>query len=99
MRALDTREPLEARQVWMELELRETWHVDGQAPSCMGSPQYYILHNGQVRETDFPAWAAWAYTHLPDRVIRDTSVENVGVDTVFLAFDQGYIGEGSSSFV
>ncbi len=91
---LDGKVRRDARQVWMELELRETWHVDGQAASCMGSLRYYILHNGKVREADFPAWAAWAHTHLPDRLIRHTRVENLSVDTVFLAFDQGCRGDG-----
>ncbi len=94
MGTLDSSEQLEARQVWMELDLRETWHVDGQAASCVGDPRYYILQNGQVRETDFAAWAAWAYTRLREGVIRHTLIEHVNVYTVFLAFDQGYIGDG-----
>ena len=94
MGALNTRERLEARQMWLELGLRETWQVEGPSITSLGSPRYYVLHNGIVREADFPAWAAWAYTRLPDRLIRHTAVENVSVDTVFLAFDQGCIGDG-----
>jgi hypothetical protein len=95
MGALNTRERLEARQAWLELGLRETWQVEGQSIGSLGSPRYYILQDGKVREADFPAWAAWAYTRLPDRLIRHTVIENnVSVDTVFLAFNQGCIGDG-----
>jgi hypothetical protein len=93
MRTLDTSEQLDARQVWMELQLRESWHDDAQAASCARTPRYYILQNGQVRETDFAAWAAWAYIRLPDRRIRHTLIGQVHVETWFLAFDQGYIGD------
>jgi hypothetical protein len=87
MRTLDTSEQLDARQVWMELQLRESWHDDAQAASCVRTPRYYILQNGQVRETDFAAWAAWAYIRLPDRRIRHTLIGQVHVETWFLAFD------------
>jgi hypothetical protein len=93
MRTFDSSEQLDARQLWMELDLRETWQDDPHAASCLRTPRYYILQNEQVRETDFAVWAAWAYTRLRDRVIRHTLIEEVHVETFFLAFDQGYIGD------
>ena len=87
MGALNTRDRLEARQMWLELGLRETWQVEGPSIGYVGSPGYYVLHNGKVREADCPAWAAWAYTGLPDHLIRHTVIENANLDTVFFAFD------------
>lgn len=96
MRVLDSREQREAAQVWMELELRETWQRQVQSVYCMGASRYYILHQGKVLETDFPTWAAWVYTHQAERLVCATHVETVEVNTVFLAFDQGYVGDSPS---
>jgi hypothetical protein len=93
---MDTGEQREAAQVWMELELRETWRRQVQSAGCMGASRYYILHNGKVSETDFPAWAAWVYTHQAEPLLRQTRVEAVEINTVFLSFDQGYVGGGPS---
>jgi hypothetical protein len=92
----NAKEQREAAQVWMELELRETWQRQVQSVGCMGASRYYILHKGKVAETDFPAWAAWVYTHQPELLVCQTQVETVEVNTVFLAFDQGYVGGGPS---
>ena len=92
----NTREQREAAQAWMELELRETWQRQVQSVGCMGASRYYILHEGKVSETDFPAWAAWVYTHQAERLVCQTQVESVEVNTIFLAFNQGYVGGGPS---
>lgn len=95
MEISDANERCDARQWWLELNLRETWQVDEQSITRMGGPRYYILRNGVVREADFPAWAAWVYTHQSDAVIRHTLVDTVEVITSFLAFDQGRMGDAS----
>ena len=90
---LDTKEKREARQGWMELELRETWQDQAHSIGCsMDGQRYYVLHNGEVSEADFPARAAWVYTHQAERFICQTLVETVEVYTIFLAFNQGYVG-------
>ena len=55
---------------------------------------FYMLVNGEIRETtDVREWGRW-YETTPERIVEQTRVGQRDVSTIFLGIDHNFFGKG-----